>query len=104
MACLTYKKRFLRTKLHVDHELFKEQRKSVQQKIKNKKTNFITNQLQKSTKKPKELWKVLKNIGLPSKVAPISKICLKENVFTQFDDKQMETLLKTFTQSLHQIY
>ena len=82
------KKRFLIIKLHVDHERFKEQRNSVQQKIKNKKTNFVRNQLQRNTKKPKELWKVLKNIGLPTKVAPISKTCLKENDFAQFDDKQ----------------
>ena len=70
------KKLFLRTKLHVDHERFKKQRNSAQQKIKNKKTNFIRNQLQKNTKKPKEIRKVLKNIGLPCQVAPISKICL----------------------------
>ena len=49
------KKRFLKTKLHVDHERFKEQRNFVQQKIKNKKTNFVRNQLQKNIKKPKEL-------------------------------------------------
>ena len=70
-------------------------------KIKNKKTNFARNQLQKNTKKPKDLWKVLKNIGLPSKAAPIPKICLKENDFTQFNDKQIQTLLRTFAQSLH---
>ena len=52
--------RFLRTKLHTDHELFKEQRNLVQQKIKNKKTNFVRYQLQKNTKEPKELWTVLK--------------------------------------------
>ena len=34
------KERFLRTKLHVDHEYFKKEHNSVQQKIKNKKTNF----------------------------------------------------------------
>ena len=68
------KQRFLRTKLHVDHERFKEQRNSIQKKIKNKKTNFVRNQLQKNTKKPKELSKVLKNIALPSKAAPMSKM------------------------------
>ena len=90
------KERFLRTKLHVDHERFKEQRNSVQQKIKNKKTNFVRNQLQKNTKKPKELWKVLKNIGLPFKAVPISKICLKENYFTQLDDKRNTNTFKNF--------
>ena len=39
------KERFLRTYLHVDYERFKGQRSSVQQKIKNKKTKFIRNQL-----------------------------------------------------------
>ena len=47
------KERFLRLKLHVDHERFKEQHNSVQQKMKRK-------QLQKNTKKPRELWKLLK--------------------------------------------
>ena len=94
------KEKFLRTKLHVDHERFKEQRNSVQQKIKNKKTNFVRNQLQKNTKKPKELWKVLKNIGLPSKAAPISKICLKENEFTQFSDIQNANTFKNFYSKL----
>ena len=68
-------------KLYIDHERFKKQRNSVQQQQKNKKTNFVRNQLQKNTKKPKELWKVFKNIGLPSKATPISKICLKESHF-----------------------
>ena len=48
---------FLRTKLHVDHERFKKNRNSIQQKLKNKKTNFVRNQLQKNTKKPQELSK-----------------------------------------------
>ena len=38
------KERYLKTKLHADPELFEEQRNSVQQKIKNKKTNFVSNQ------------------------------------------------------------
>ena len=37
------KEKSLRIKLYVDHERFKEQRNSVQQKIKNNKTNFIRN-------------------------------------------------------------
>ena len=47
------KERSLRTKLHVDHERFKEKLSTIklaQLKIKNKKT-----------KKPKKLWKVLKH-------------------------------------------
>ena len=49
------KERFLRTKLHVDYQRFKEQRNLVQQKIKNKKANFVRIPLQMDTKKSKEL-------------------------------------------------
>ena len=56
MVIYKLKERSLRTKLHVDRERFKEQRNSVQQKTKNKKMNFVRNQLQRSTKKHKELW------------------------------------------------
>ena len=94
------KERLLGTKLHVDHERFKEQRNSLQQKIKNKKRNFVRNQLQKITEKPKELWKVLKNFDLRSKAAPISKMCLKENRFTQFDDKHKANNFKNFYSKL----
>ena len=82
------KKRFLRTKLHVHHEPSKKQRNSVQQK------NY-ENELRKKSI-PKEHQKVLQNNGLPSKAAPILKVCLKENHFTQFDDKQNANTYKNF--------
>ena len=63
------KERFLRIKLHVHYKRFKEQRNLVQQTIKNKKANFVRIPLQMDTEKSKELQKVLKNIGLPSKAA-----------------------------------
>ena len=64
------KKRFLRIQLHGDHKRFKE-RNLVQQKEKKekKKTNFVRSPLEKSTKKSKELWKIFKNVGLPSEEA-----------------------------------
>ena len=62
--------------------------------------NFVRNQLQKNIKNPKELWKVLKNIGLSFKAVPISKICLiSHNLMTN----KMQTPLRTFNKSLHQI-
>ena len=47
------KEKFLRTKLHVVHKHFKEQRNLVQQKIKNKKVNFVRSPLEKSTNRSK---------------------------------------------------
>ena len=42
----------------------------------------------------------IKKIGLPSKATPISKICLKENDFPQFDDKQNANTFKNFYSKL----
>ena len=92
--------RFLRTKLHINHERFKEQLNLAQQKIKK---IIVRNQRQKNTKKPMELWKVFKNIGLASKIAQISKICLKETMSHNLMTNKTQTLFKIFTQSLHQI-
>ena len=46
------------------------------------------------------MWKILKNIGLHSKADQISKICLKENDFTQFDDNQKANSFKNFYSKL----
>ena len=42
------------------------------------------------------MWKELKNIGLPSEAVLISKICLKEIHFIQFNDKQNANTSKNF--------
>ena len=47
------KEKFLRTKLRVVHKHFKEQQNLVQQKIKNKKVNFVRSPLERSTNKSK---------------------------------------------------
>ena len=60
-------------KLHVDYEYFKEQQSVVQREIKQKKANYIKEQLQKNTNNLKELWKALKNLGIPCKVFPSAK-------------------------------
>ena len=56
-------------KLLVDYECFKEQRNIVQGEIKRKNANYLKEQLQKYTDIIIELWKVLKNLGVPCKVS-----------------------------------
>ena len=97
------KERFLRTKLHVDHERFKEQHNSVQQKIKNKKMNFVRNQLQMNSNKAKELWKVLKILACLLKQPQYQKYALKKIISLNLMTNKIQTYLRTFTQSLHQI-
>ena len=46
--------------------------------------------------KPKELWKALKSLSLPSKKCTISNICLKKDDKICFDDKTNTNAFKEF--------
>ena len=61
-------------KFHFNYEYLTEQQNIVQSEIKRKKEKYVKEQLQKYTNNPKELWKVLKNLGIPCKVSDQSKI------------------------------
>ena len=69
-------KHFKSTKLCIDEEFYKEAKYHVMKLIKEKKRQFYTDKLKESIGKPKELWKALKSLGLPSKKRSISNICL----------------------------
>ena len=47
--------------------LIREQENWLQALINNKKQNYISNKLRENIAKPKELWKSLSQLGLPSK-------------------------------------
>ena len=53
-------KKFKKSKLHVDREIFKKSQKVVRDIIKQKKKAFIESKLNKNIGKPKEVWKTLK--------------------------------------------
>ena len=56
-----------KSRLHRDNENYREARYKVQRMIKNKKKTFVVGKLNENIGKPKELWKSLKSLGLPSK-------------------------------------
>ena len=60
-------KKFKKSKLHIDKEIYKIARYEVQKLISYKKKKFFENRLNDSIGKLKELWKALKSLGLPSK-------------------------------------
>ena len=79
-------KHFKSTNLHVDEELYKEAKYQAQKLIKEKKKQFYKEKLKENIGKPKDLWKTLKSLGLPSKKGSnISNICLKEDDKINFD-------------------
>ena len=92
--------RFKRTKSHIDHVNFKKARNNVLSLIKKKKKTCVVGKLNENIGKPKELWKSLKSLGLPSKQDKPSKICLKKDGEHCFDDKINSNIFKDFFSTL----
>ena len=75
-------RKFKKTNLNIDWELYTEARNSVFRAIKNKKENFITKTLEENVNNPKKLWDTIKSLGLPSKHISNGRICLNhENIY-----------------------
>ena len=70
-------KQFKSTKLHIDEDLYKEAKYHAVKLIKQKKSQFYKEKLKENIGKPKELWKALKSLGLPSKKGTISNMSQK---------------------------
>ena len=71
-------KKFKASRLNIDEQLYKEAKINVQKLIKNKKKDFYQEKLRENVGKPKELWKALKSLGLPSKITPVSQVSLQD--------------------------
>ena len=70
--------KFKKSKLHIDEENYKKVKYQVQNLIRKKKREFYETNLRQKINKPKELWKTLRSMGLPSKAVTASNICLKD--------------------------
>ena len=92
--------KFKRTKSHTDHVNFKKARNNILSLIKKKKKSCVIGKLNENINKPKELWKGLKSLGLPSKQDKASKICLKNDGQHCFDDKINSNIFKNFFSNL----
>ena len=68
--------------------------------IKKKQKNFIAEKLNQNISKPKELWKSLKSLGLPSKQQSSSTICLEKDGILSFDHQANVEIFKDFYSNL----
>ena len=93
-------KKFKKTRLIIDEENYKESKKTVRNLINFKKTSYFKNKLKENIGRPKELWKTLKNLGLPHKSTSGANICLKNNEKTSFDAKENANLFQDFFSNL----
>ena len=92
--------KFKKSKKSNDHKNYKKARNKVQHLINKKKKTFVVGKLNENIGKPKELWKSLKSLGLPSKKATPSSICLENNGTLSFDSKTNAEIFKDFYSNL----
>ena len=71
-------KKFKAFRPNIDEQLYKKAKINVEKLIKNKERDFYQEKLRGNVGKPKELWKALKSLGLPSKISPVSQVSLKD--------------------------
>ena len=93
-------KKFKSNKLEINNELYLKAKREVQSLIKKKKKEYFKQKLQENSGKPKELWKTLKSLGLPSKTASATKPCLKEDGELIYDTKSIARTFKDFFSNL----
>ena len=88
--------KFKKSRSDSDNENYKKSRNKVQRMIKDKKKNFVIGKLNDNIGKPKELWKSLKSLGLPSKESSSATICLEKDEILSFDPKTNAEIFKDF--------
>ena len=62
-------KKFKKSKLQIDKDIYNVARYKLQKMIINKRRAFLESKLTESIGKPKDLWKALRSLGLPSKTS-----------------------------------
>ena len=92
--------KFKKSRLHGDNESKKKARNKVQRMIKSKNKTFVVGKLNENIGKPKELWKSLKSLGLPSKSSSSSTTCLEKGGILSFRPKANVENFKDFYSNL----
>ena len=92
--------KFKKSGLHEDNLNYKSARNHIQNLIKSKKRNFFSTKLTENAGKPKELWKTLRKLGVPSKEHSMSTISLKKDGKILFDSTSICEIFKDFFANL----
>ena len=93
-------RKFEKSKLNVDEILYKEARNTVQALIRDKKRKILQEKLSKNIGKPKELWKIIKKLGLPDKKAATTSLCLNTKKELTFSSRTIANNFKNYFTNL----
>ena len=91
---------FRKSKFHTDEENYKKVKHQVQNLIRKKKWEFYKTNLRQKINEPKELWKTLKSMGLPSKAVTASNFCLKDKNEIVFNPTKNCSIFENYFSSL----
>ena len=90
-------KKFKASRFNIDEKLYKDAKINIQTLTKIK---FLPKNVRENVGNPKELWKVLKSLGLPFNITPVSQISLKDGEKISFDEKTNSNSFKNFHANL----
>ena len=93
-------KKFKISKLHIDKDIYNAARYKLQKMIIDKTRAFFENKLTESIGKPKDLWKALRFLGLPSKMSSCEVNALKIKNTVEHD---VNSVLEGFRNLLNSI-
>ena len=80
-------KKFKKSKLHIDKELYKKSRYDALKLIALKKQAIFEEKLSKTIGKPIELWESLKSLGMPNKTVISNFNAIEENYTLTYDTR-----------------
>ena len=92
--------KYKKSKLQVDHEIYREAKIKTSQVIMSKKVSYFKQKIVENTGNSKKIWKTLNSLGLPSKKGSESNICLKKGGEIHFDPKINAGIFKDFYSNL----
>ena len=93
-------KKFKQSGRETDKDNFKYAKLSLKKIINHKKKLYFEEKIAENKNNPKQLWRTLKSLGMPSKGGRQSKISLKENGVVSFDPKRNANIFCRFFSNL----
>ena len=93
-------KKFKKSRLHIDKELYKKSKYDALKLIVSKKQAFFEEKLSETIGKPKELWESLKSLGMPKRTVISNFNAIEENDTLTYDTRSISKIFRNFFSNL----
>ena len=89
-------KKFKKSRLHIDKELYKKSEYDALKLIASKKQAFFEGKLSETIGQPKQLWESLKSLGMPNKTVISNFNAIEENDTLTYGTRSISKMFKNF--------